>query len=338
LFDIASEAIDTSSMASLDPEPTPERLWIVTKGEFFGEIDGRSFGATIHYDSDKNRFEIKSSQLGAATVFTGNNSSTPLLDYLNKTQRFRLLLDSSVTYAKGAFYKPNLLPWRGGGDRINIERIVTGCDALKGTTSEKGDLTGWHSGSVFGTIEDKTKVFTDAAWMPEILVCNDVGSPEIADFFALCTKTKKIVMIHAKNARKGSTMSASAFHDVCSQAIRYLGFFNPADNRAKLTTPQISGSWCPDANKYKSRKRLIWTPPGQTAAKVNKIFRTSLSDPTFGREVWMVIGNGLSQAAFKKAVAKSDPKPNEREMSYLFQSTWSSIASVGASLRVFCMK
>ena len=31
------------------------------------------------------------------------------------------------------------------------------------------------------------------------------------------------------------------------------------------------------------------------------------------------------------------PKPNEREMSYLLQSTWCAVASVGASLKVVCM-
>ena len=50
------------------------------------------------------------------------------------------------------------------------------------------------------------------------------------------------------------------------------------------------------------------------------------------------MGNGLSRKLFEHTVKKSDPKPNEREISFLFQSTWCATASVGASLRVICMR
>ena len=172
---------------------------------------------------------------------------------------------------------------------------------------------------------------------PEILVCNDVGSPEIADFFGLSEATKKIVMIHAKKARVGSKLSASSFHEVCSQAVRYLGFFNPSDTQTKLSEANISGTWSPDVAEYKQQNRLVWRPPGITAKTVEKKFAAAISDPTFAREVWLVMGNGLSQDSFLKAVQKTTPKPNEREMSYLLQSTWCAAASVGASLKVVCM-
>ena len=144
-------------------------------------------------------------------------------------------------------------------------------------------------------------------------------------------------MIHAKKARVGSTLSASSFHEMCSQAVRYLGFFNPSDTQTKLSEAQISGMWSPDPAKYASRQRLIWGPPSLDARGVSKRFASAISDPTFGREVWLVMGNGLSHAKFIKAVEKTTPKPNEREMSYLLQSTWCSTASVGASLKVICM-
>jgi hypothetical protein len=186
-------------------------------------------------------------------------------------------------------------------------------------------------------IVDKNKVFMDVGWTSEILVCNDVGVPEMADFLALSDKTKKIVMIHAKKARVGSSLSASSFHDICSQAVRYLGFFNPTGTQTKLRKAQISGMWSPDPAKYAARQRLIWRPPGLHAQAVLKRFASAISDPTFGREVWLVMGNGLSQASFINAVGKITPKPNEREMSYLLQSTWCATASVGASLKIACM-
>jgi hypothetical protein len=51
---------------------------------------------------------------------------------------------------QGRFFTPNLRPWRGGGTRVNIEKIVVGCGGLKGITSEKGDTGGWVASSVFG--------------------------------------------------------------------------------------------------------------------------------------------------------------------------------------------
>ena len=258
-------------------------------------------------------------------------------NYLNESQEFRILLGTSVVYAQGRFFTPNLRPWRGGGSRINIEKIVVGCAGLQGVTSEKGDLTGWCATSVFGAISDKAKVFSDAGWVPDILVCNDVGAPEIADFFGLSEATEKMVMIHAKKANEGSKLSASSFHEVCSQAVRYLGFFNPSDTQTKLSESMIAGSWAPDGSKYKEQKRLVWSPVGLSAKDVLKKFDAAISDPTFSREVWLVMGNGLSQDGFVKAVEKKTPRPNERELSYLLQSTWCAAASVGAALKVVCM-
>jgi superfamily II DNA or RNA helicase len=337
LFDVASEAIDSTGMPQLAVSPSDDDLWLVKKSQFWGEIDEQYFQASVLFNAQAGRFEIESNQLDEVYIDTADGRRRIFRNYLNDTQEFRILLDSSVVYTQGRFFTPNLRPWRGGGTRINIEKIVVGCDGLKGITSEKGDMNGWVPSSVFGAIVNKSKVFKDVGWTPEILVCNDVGAPEMADFFALSEKTKKIVMIHAKKARVGSSLSASSFHEICSQSVRYLGFFNPSDTQTKLRGAQISGTWSPDPAKYAARPRLVWGPSGVSAPDVAKRFASAISDPTFGREVWLVMGNGLSQAKFIKAVEKMTPKPNEREMSYLLQSTWCSTASVGAALKVVCM-
>jgi hypothetical protein len=278
LFDVGSEAIDSSLMPQLGVPPADDDLWLVKNGRFFGEIDEQYFQASVAFNSQARRFEIESDQLDAVSLDTADGRRRIFTNYLNDTQEFRILLDSSVVYTQGRFFTPNLRPWRGGGTRINIEKIVVGCAGLKGITSEKGDASGWVASSVFGAIVDKAKVFKDVGWTPEILVCNDVGGPEMADFFALSDKAKKIVMIHAKKARLGSTLSASSFHEVCSQAVRYLGFFNPSDTQTKLSEAQISGTWSPDPAKYAARPRLIWGPPGVGARDVAKRLTSAISD------------------------------------------------------------
>jgi hypothetical protein len=50
------------------------------------------------------------------------------------------------------------------------------------------------------------------------------------------------------------------------------------------------------------RQRLIWGPHGLGAREVSKRFASAISDPTFAREVWLVMGSGLSHAKFIKAV------------------------------------
>jgi len=334
LFDIASETLDASGLDGAAPTVDADKHWLIEKGKFHGEIDDKPFEAGIVFNPDTQRFDIESDQLDK--VFFGATHQV-FTKYLNESQNFRILLGTSSVYTQGNFFTPNLLPWRGGGNRLNIQKIVVGCAGLEGVKSEKGDRTGWSKNSVFGALLDKKQVFTAAKWKPEILVCNDVGSPEIADFFGLCETTKHIVMIHCKKAKVGSSMSASAFHEVCSQAVRYLGFFNPTDNETKLMTAKIAADWCPDKTIYPKLKRVVWAKGNPTPAEISKKFKAAIEDPTFNREVWLVMGNGLSQKLFEQAVAKAKPEPNEREISYLFQSTWCAVASVGASLRVFCM-
>jgi superfamily II DNA or RNA helicase len=335
LFDIAAEALDATSLNGESPAVNADELWLIEKGRFRGEIDDKPFEARIVFNPENERFEIESEQLDNVFIRDPHKVFTR---YLNESQTFRVLVGASTVYTQGRFFKPNLLPWRGGGNRLNIQNIVVGCAGLEGITSEKGNMTGWPKDSVFGAICNKSQVFASAEWTPQILVCNDVGNPEIADFFGLCEATRRIVMIHGKKAKEGSQMSASAFHEVCSQAVRYLGFFNPTDNDTKLTARSIGGNWCPGAGKYRRRRRVIWATGEPTPAEISQKFTAAIQDPTFGREVWLVMGNGLSRKLFEQAVAKNTPKPNEREVSFLFQSTWCSVASVGASLRVFCMR
>jgi superfamily II DNA or RNA helicase len=232
LFDIASEALDSTGLDSSTSTANIDSLWVVQEGKFYGEIDDKLFEARITLNQETERFVVESNQLDKVFILEPHKTLTK---YLNESQNFRILIGTSTIYTQGKFFTPNLLPWKGGGNRLNIQKIVVGCAGLEKIRSEKGDTKGWSPDSVFGAITDKTKVFTSANWMPEILVCNDVGSPEMADFFGLCQTSRRIVMIHGKKAKQGSTMSASAFHEVCSQAVRYLGFFNPTDQDTKLT-------------------------------------------------------------------------------------------------------
>jgi hypothetical protein len=338
LFDIVSEELDHSAFVPTVTGLAEDKLWRIKAGHFVGEIDNKQFEATIRYDENRNRYHIDSADLQRITIREPDRPARPFNRFLNDEQSFRILRSDNSFYTEGKFFKPNALPWRGGGSRLNIVTPVIACPALQGAISEKGDLTGWAASSVFGAIADPQQVFAAANLQPDTVICYDITKPtEIADFFAVSYANHRVVMIHAKKSKIGSRMSASAFYDVCSQAVRYLGFFNPNDSRSRITAAQLDQTWSPDASMYQPRNRTIINTNGfATSTKIASHFENAVRDPIFTREVWIVMGNGLSRSAFEKAMNKSNPLANERELALLLQATWSAVAAVGATLRVIC--
>jgi len=340
LFNLENKDVDMSKLKTGVASPNIDDLWLVKNNTFIGELDNIFFEAKIKFKPDTARFEIQSEHLNNCWYRDSDGLRQSLDIYLNSSQDFRVLLESQCIYTQGKFFKPNQFPWRGGGAGYNLKNLLHKCSLLKNTMNEKGDKKGWANKSVFGAIVDKNSPIYKTNNVPDFLVCYDVIQPtEFADFFALYEKEKRVVMIHAKNSKNGTdkTTSASAFYDVCGQAVRYLGFFNPTDAATKLTTEKMTQKWCPDKDKYKKMKRLVWSPAGFGEVKTVKAFADSISDPTFTREVWIVMGNGVSKSHFDSFINKTDPKPNEKELCLLLQSTWCATAAVGAELKVFCM-
>lgn len=59
---------------------------------------------------------------------------------------------------------------------------------------------------------------------PDMLLCTDLGT-EVADF--IVTQGNRVVFMHAKASRDRRLYSASALHDVASQAIKNLTYLQP---------------------------------------------------------------------------------------------------------------
>lgn len=340
LFNLENQDVDMSRLANPVASANVDDLWLVRNNKFIGELDDTLFKAEIRLKTDTGRFEIASAHLNECRLRGPDGQWQNLLIYLNSSQEFRLLLESQVTYTQGKFFKANQFPWRGGGSGYNLKNLLHECSALQNTINEKGDRTSWANKSVFGTIVDKRSSIYTNNIAPEFLVCYDVVQPtEFADFFALYEKEKRIIMIHAKNSKNGTskTTSASSFYDVCGQAVRYLGFFNPTDNETKLSVEKLKKKWCPDKDQYQRKKRLVWAPSGFGESKTVKAFNNAIADPTYTREVWIVMGKGVSKSHFDSFIDKTNPKANEKELCLLLQSTWCATAALGAELKVFCM-
>ena len=101
LFDVASEAIDSSAMPLLAVSPSDDDLWLVKNGQFLGEIDEQYFQASIQFNSQAGRFEIESDQLDEVYIDTPDGRRRIFRNYLNDTQEFRILLDSRLFTRRG---------------------------------------------------------------------------------------------------------------------------------------------------------------------------------------------------------------------------------------------
>lgn len=83
-------------------------------------------------------------------------------------------------------------------------------------------------------------------------------------------------------------------------------------------------------------KRIRRGPTGVTAAAIWQEIREAIRNPSTSREVWLVVGAGLSLEAFDVASRRERPPGYLIQLIYLLQGTWGAVSSVGAVLKVFC--
>jgi hypothetical protein len=125
LFDIASEAIDATAMPPLTPAPNADDLWVVNGGTFTER--SRSSILKQRFSSTRKPAVLRLSQHNSTpsgSMFRMAEEGSSRIILMNRRSS---VLGTAVVYAQGRFFTPNLRPWRGGGSRINIEKIVVGC-------------------------------------------------------------------------------------------------------------------------------------------------------------------------------------------------------------------
>jgi superfamily II DNA or RNA helicase len=340
LFDIDVSAVQTPPNGNPNVNVDEAQLWTVQNGQFSGTLDGIPFEARIEYDQDRKAFRIESDHLHAFQIQNPKTNNLERLDvHLNTENSIRVVQANGIVYAQGKFFKPNINLWGTGKKRVELLRLITSVPRLGQCTSEKGDENfqggGWPGDSVFGVITDMSPagIFRCIQWQPEVIICHD-SAPEVADFFALAQNPRRLAMIHGKIADGDSVLSASDFHVICSQATRYLGFFNPNDDRAKLSVKQINGNW-----RMGNRQvaRLVRNTTGLNATELRDLVDVMIRDALCQREVWLVMGHGLSRSRLEQAIGVGhSPPAYVIQLLYLLQSIWGAAAGVGAGLRIFC--
>jgi superfamily II DNA or RNA helicase len=349
--DIQNEyvALDSLGQGEFKPMQFDDACCDISKGRFECEVNGKKIPVDITYRSDRKRFELKSSGLDQHYVHQRARAERrqSILSFLNSRQAFRVIMDDGSIYAHGQFYKSRVPLWgRASDNRIDLANILIPSTGLTVLTSEKGhkNQTGWthtdrwQPGSVFDYIDGNgqtSSLFTSQAFQPDILICDDLGN-ELADFIAVQQSPPRIALIHAKyTSSSDKRVSASGFHDVCGQAVKNLGVLNPQWDGSKNNTKGWLDKWTVSGiGEVDRRIRFNQTgiPDNRLWQEIQKVVR----HPAATREVWIVMGGGLSRSVFETERKKTKPLGEVIQFIYLLQSTWSSVSTVGGLLKVCC--
>ena len=337
-YELLSEA-GTSSFVWEDrcSDINDSTFWIV--------IGPSRFSASINYDPSAKRFNITSSDFqNIVQVDTAGRPRT-LVSQMNLEQAFRVVTKEGLIYAHERFYKPRLPLWgRNRSSRIDLTRVLHSRQALARTTSEKGrtgsaDGERWGSESIFAFIDaaGRTGLLASDRFEADLLICDDLGN-ELADFIALQRNPLRIAFIHAKQAKSGpeGTNSASAFHDVCSQAVKNLGPLTPQWEKELKNAGIWNKSWKGTHGEGTIRKRIRRTQDEMAATAIWTEIQRAVRDPSASREIWLVMGGGLSLSKFEMERDATNPPGHLIQLVYLLQGTWSTVSSIGATLKVFC--
>lgn len=345
LLDVEDELLESFSFGPDNQAVVFDDLCaLVENDEFRLRINGMDFVFQLNYLADKKRFQLLCGELDEMlnSRFADEDG---MLAYLNTNQSFRVVIKGNeYIYANKFFFRPgaNLISKKRD---LDIKQIFNPHACISKITSEKGNsatlpISGdlWHKDTLFGLIGRQAAGYGDAVLENlfgfKYLVCDDLNS-EIGDFIALDPDGKRLVFIHAKAST--ATLSATVFQEVCGQATKNLDYLTPYFDKR------------PQANITKWGKPWTFAPIGTvnsriitkniTANAFYAKYKEMISNPSTSREVWLVVGDMFDYNAFKKEINKSDitdVKPEIIQLVYLLRSTWNSVSSVGAQLKIFC--
>lgn len=347
LLDIPGQLFETIDADGQEWLEIPDLCLDVNNGTFDCIANGVSYAVHVAWDNARNRYNLSCPDLDerfSMADATAVHDARSLISYLNNEQAFRIIPASPdgdyCIYTGRLFCRPRL-PLGGRADDASVDllELVSGVAALSRISSEKGDRDsttgdGWAAGSLFHLIDTLGAGTSMDAELQgiDLLVCDDMGT-EIADFLALDSTRGRVIAMHLKAFSTPKKISASALHEVSSQALKNLGYLQPYVRDEPSNVERWSGRW--DGGAIGRVDRRIRKGQATSGEEAWTQFRRALRDPKTSREVWLVLGQGPSRSLLLDECSKDDPKAELIQMLYSLQSTWTSVASLGASLRVF---
>lgn len=249
--------------------------------------------------------------------------------------------DVQIIYTNGIYFRPNIRYHYEDVNDFELFGNIVAISALEMCSNEKlgnnpssafNSSVSWPLDSVFGVLINEIEKSYPSI---DYLLCDDMGC-EIADFIAIDSHNKKIMFIHCKH--KKSKLSASAFQDLCGQAIKNIEYLLTTDPTQEpyITTHlnkwKSNWSLTNDSIEYKSQRCIL----GKADDFFNE-YIDLMKNPITKKEVWLYT-SGLSKKSLEYAMTKKKPEEQYVQLMYLLQLTQDSIAQAGANLKIFCSK
>ena len=338
-FETASHKNGERGLLQLD-----ELCYDIEHGNFRCLANSSTFTVSVAYDPGRQTYRLSSHGLEKAYVRRDSSRGKvqdTLIGYLNRHQTFRIIPKTpGVIYAHSRFYESNLPLWgKVRPDRFDLLSILRPVAVLSQIRSEKGQRCApnesrWQQGSLFHLVDTfgvGTELESELNAV-DILVCDDMGT-EVADFIAISTHQRRAIFIHAKAFDPPSKRAASSLQEVSAQAIKNLEYLNPYSRMKPPKLRQWDGPWV--GGPIGTVRRRVRKGRGDAQAIWEKITNV-IRDPSASREVWILLGQGLSREDFERQRNSPTPAPEIVQIIYLLHSTWSAISSSGASIRIYC--
>jgi superfamily II DNA or RNA helicase len=312
----------------------------VDGGGFLITANGQSHDAAVFWETQKARYEVVCSSLQDELFVTSDGERREFIAAINAEQTLRVVpKERTSIYAHGNFFKPIIPATRIGSFRLLD--ILHGTHELASASSEKGSAivnNDWDPLSVFGLISalapssgrQAPSEMRAILPTPDFVLCTDQGT-EVADF--LVTQGSRVAFVHAKASGEPRYYSASALHDVASQAIKNLPHLQPL-TEVRMNTATWTGQWSANGVAGKTHRRRQGAFASGPA--MWKHIRSVVAVPASEREVWLVLGQSLSKSELIKQATKRPPAAEAIQVFALLQTTWGAVSQLGARLRIFC--
>jgi superfamily II DNA or RNA helicase len=316
-------------------------------------LNNQTVEVELQYSDGK--FILESKVVSKMFRATDDSYDSNLIKQLNNDQMFKILIDDGESiYVNGNFYLPSVKI----GEKFSEQDFMLGncfitdeqfekCISEKGYANFYGNdvKDTWDPNSLFGIISSpgvNTKLKLQFG-NPDIFVCDDVGV-EMADFFYCDSQIQKVVLLHAKAdatiTQSGKRIATSKLHDICSQALKNLGYLANYNYEIPSKINSWDSQWEGKISGIKKtgkvKSRIIFNRNNLGNDEIWNSFRTVVNNPIADKEVWLVLGNILSKGKFIEELGKKRVKPNVLQAYYLLHSTMTQTAAVGAKLRIIC--
>jgi superfamily II DNA or RNA helicase len=290
----------------------------------------------VRYNRERGEFQFrKGKQTELQVDYRGDLVS--LAHFLNlRHDRYAITLRRpGLVYHNHHFFELDY-----SGAEAKFARHLGAVATLKNTSFEKipsaltfkakQALSKWPSQSVFAKVLSDVITVERFGAQIDWLFCDDPRR-EVADFLVATFSKRKLAFVHCKYG-EGKQLSASAFHDLCSQAAKNLVYI-----RTSRVPPEVA-SWRRDA-VWETTGIPKWIK-GSTALPEREDLwqrlRTEiLEHPAGVVEVWLVMGNGLRVADLKKMAGSDRQTPEVGPLLHLLDGLLANCAEANVRLRVF---